>query len=682
MSAPYAPRSDLPSFTIGRHCVANGSEGLSPLQGIMLNDEPPVRILSAPTGAGKSYAFQRAVIERGARVLFVVPTRRLAQNLAAAVLEDLAREGVADAEGRVVIWTSDERRKQKEVDPTLRIGRYRIRQLRGDETPSGGCIIIATPESVGWLLMRPGRNAPGVPVMFVDKLLRDVDHVVFDEFHTIDARGFGLAAMLASITARVEGGAKVTFLSATPIDILPVLKAFCVPEEKMRIASETVVTGAAYATPGMRALHGDVVFDFVYASTMIEILTSKADAVRDCLSRNRQVVVIYDSLEALNREKKRLAKWCDAIGLPLSVRLAINSSDDSAGAGDDGLFSIGRNADPLEYSFLVATSSVEIGVTFRAGMLLMDPGFDASSFVQRAGRVARGDEPGRVIVRINTGTLDRKPWLRALCSELPRDGAMIDIDRFVAAVLRLAVARFDTPGRGANEAAQDLASEAEMPTAFATLPRRAVWCAALFWAVLHRSGHLYWGQRQTLAAFAPKPSRLILALLVALDRLGLRSTKVWVAAFQNEALRFRDIAASVDIEDASGHRRTVPWRTYAAYSGFHDAPAVFDTRDGRERLVVYLDGRISDVISEGTPRRVTETVETLFPHETVRRSFPREQLVAEWLRYARDQRGHAILRDPRQEDALDVAIRLVGLTGLAPMPDDGSTPDAQASAIL
>src|SRR3954469_11923017 len=101
-------------FTIGRHAVPvrQAYGGLCDLQHATLHHEHPRRIFSAPTGAGKSYAFQRGVVRDGRRVLFIVPTRRLAENLAAAMRRDLTAEGSGeDAARRIVIWTSDERRR-------------------------------------------------------------------------------------------------------------------------------------------------------------------------------------------------------------------------------------------------------------------------------------------------------------------------------------------------------------------------------------------------------------------------------------------------------------------------------------------------------------------------------------------------------------------------------------------
>ena len=51
--------------------------------------------------------------------------------------------------------------------------------------------------------------------------VRSFDHIVFDEFHTIDDRSFGLACLF-SLLAVTERQGKVSLLS-TPIDVISIL---------------------------------------------------------------------------------------------------------------------------------------------------------------------------------------------------------------------------------------------------------------------------------------------------------------------------------------------------------------------------------------------------------------------------------------------------------------------------
>lgn len=654
----------LPAFRVTRHCVPSGPEGLSPLQERILRDPSPVRIFSAPTGAGKSYAFQRAVVQYGKRVLFVVPTRRLAQNLARSLIEDPSQSG-DEAIRRVVVWTSDERARH----PEMNAGRLRFRQIRGLDLPDGGCMIIATPESVVWMLLRPGFRPRGAPAIDLSDLAR-FDHVVFDEFHTIGAQGLGLAAAITQIAARACGSARVTFLSATPIDVGTPLAASGVPVECIRTASEQVVTGDDAATGDARAVHGDVDYRFVEGETMLGTLRANERAVRTCLDGGRQVVVVFDSLRDLNREKQDLAEWCEEMGVLRSERLALNSIDDStsAAAGDDGLFDIGRQRDPMSYRVLLATSLVEMGVTFRAGLMVMDPGHDAASFMQRSGRVARGDQPGEVIVRITARSVDRTPWLRTLMNELPDDGSSIEIDPFTKIVLASDRRKFDCGGSDLTD---------DPPGTFRSMPQRAVWCAAVFWAALEKADHLHLGQRRALRSFSPGKAKYVLARLGEIDESGLESAARWSKSFLREALCFRIILPRIKFADVTGNRRSIPWNMYASHVDLRNAPFVM--RDNGD-VELRLDRRLDEVVRTSETTRWNRYVDALFPHEHQIVSIDEREQSKAWLREAR-----VALRSPlsaAQQKALEAARILVRLSGIVPHDDPVNAETAGETVIL
>ena len=91
---------------IRSHSVPTLPSGLSPMQERLLRSDRYVRLVSAPTGSGKSYAFMRAVLDQSAHVLFIVPTKRLLQNLIEDAREQAHEElrirGVA--EGQIRAW--------------------------------------------------------------------------------------------------------------------------------------------------------------------------------------------------------------------------------------------------------------------------------------------------------------------------------------------------------------------------------------------------------------------------------------------------------------------------------------------------------------------------------------------------------------------------------------------------
>ncbi len=650
--------------TILRHAISRGPDGLSPLQRAMLREERPVRIYAAPTGAGKSYAFQRAVATEGACVLFIVPTRRLAENLARSLREDLGPDG----DRRVILWTSDERTRIQEADPTVRIGRLRLRQLRGYDAPEEGTMILATPESIAWMLLRPARQTAGTPQTAADDFLRRFDHIVFDEFHIIDPRGMGLCVAFARFTALIPNGPKITFLSATPIGLRATLEVCEIADNKIAEGLEEVITGPASETPGLRAIHGDVRLEIVDADGPLTALSARRDRASACLARGRQLVLIYDSLVRLKNESRNLAALLDALGVVPHERLWINSFDDSRAAETSGLFSAGKDMDPLGFRVLVATSSVEMGVTFKAGMIVMDPGHEPASFVQRVGRVARGDEPGDVVVAVPESRKDRDPWLRDLIRRLGTLGPAFGVDRFCDACLQAAREGFKVRADEGDDAPDRV---------YRSMPARAAWGAALFWAALEDASPGK-GVRDTLRDFAFAKANTIAGMLRTVASAG-PNGEVWRNAMLEEARTLRQIGASVTLRAPSGKTGRISAEIYLRSPALLQMPSRLQ-KDG-ETLEVLLDRELNDIPELGGGRGQEPMAMTLFPHVASRVPMRARGIADAWVTEC-----DAALLQPRlssvQEKAIRAAVRAVRMTGIVPCERSTVEAVGSGSAIL
>ncbi len=651
---------DPVEIVIPRHAVPSNPEtGLSALQSAMVQKEnsTPIRIFSAPTGAGKSYAFQKAMRESGARVLFIVPTRRLAQNIAQGLVADLVDVGwtLAEALGRVSIWSSDERARLEAEQPGLRIGKFRLSQLRDDGGAARrGMMIVATQESVVHLLLSGVPGGDAMDPQSIYDLLR-LDHVVIDEFHTIDARGMGLACALASVTTRIDGGARLTFLSATPVDIRTTLVSFGIEPEFISVRQEDVVTGTREETPGLRAVHGDVTLRIEVGEGIIAALHAHAPQIRATLARvdaGRQVVVIYDSLKRLMADKAELATFFDGLGVSADERLAINSMDDSVERSNDEAFTFGSMNDPLRFKVLIATSSVEMGVTFKAGMIVMEPGHDACSFIQRIGRVARGDLEGIVIVHASRQQIDRLGWLRLICADLARGVRRVPIDAFLGTVLARTRQRFNVT---------ELDLEAEDGN-FRRMPQTAVWCAALFWKAMENAE---WRKviQANFRAFRPRKASSMGAMLEVLQRSTNRSAQAWARAMIDEAKTLRVIMEKVVLVEPSGLSKSISWHLYASTPELVDAPSFVDER---ETLRVQVSRPIAEIEAALGGLRVRRREECLMPHEQRTVMVDADRLREDWIREV----GACLKRPGLSEadrEAIEVAMKVVRLTGIIPV---------------
>jgi CRISPR-associated endonuclease/helicase Cas3 len=644
---------------IARHCVPSDDGRMSPLQRRILDEPAPVRIFSAPTGAGKSYAFVCAAAAKK-RVLFVVPTRRLAQNLAIAAMEQLPAASPG-APSRVALWSSDETARLRAEEPDILVARHRIRQVRqfGNDVD----FLVATPESVAFMLLHALRSGAGANPFNIADLVNRFDHIVFDEFHTIDARGFGLCAALTLACASADSRARVTFLSATPIDIAPVLVTFGVNPASIATGAEEVTTTDAPSGPHLRALHGDVRLSFVTGADLLTLLELHAVEIRDCLASDRQVVVILDRLEELLTVKQDVAVLFQRLGVGPEARMAINSVDDSVqNLSLPGLFVTDRTKDPTGYRVLLATSSVEMGVTFKAGLIIMDPGHDALSFVQRLGRVARGDEQGAVIVRVDPARLSRAPWLREILIALQATSARekLSIDQFLELVLKATRVRFK-PGPG------ELAADTP-DMVFRSMPQRAVWAAAVFWYALEEAQYGR-GFIEALRALRPAKVGLIAARLYTIrqptanqEQFGER----WARAFLAQAATLRDISATLTVTDSTGSTRTLPMRLVENHALLSVMPV---TANEKGQWTLWLDCPFDAVdLTDKTGRPISRRQDILLPNG--------ESMQVDANKVA-DEAVRAIQRlkrkpgtSQRMETRLDAAMDLVRLSGLVPGSQD------------
>ena len=547
-------------MVIRSHSVPTLPSGLSPMQERLLRSDKHVRLVSAPTGAGKSYAFMRAVLDERAHVLFIVPTKRLLQNLIEDAREQgwdrLRERGLDDTQigswidERIIEWSGNQARDGHES-----LSATRVRQFLHGGAHSGGRVIFAIPEVVVGMIS--GIAVTGASAVNPFLYLRGFDHIVFDEFHTIDDRSFGLACLLSMLAVSERQG-KVSLLSATPIDVTKVLERVRVGPDDIEKVAEEVVDGHP---EGHRPIHGNVAISVLECSVP-ESFALNIGAVRASIASGRTVIVIYDSLQRLKQDDAAIRSTLVQGGVTNARVLAINSIDDSE--QKQGEPRRGRRFDdPRDYDVLLCTSSVEIGVTFRSTLMFTEPGHGLASFVQRVGRVSRGADDGKVIVSLPERRRNRSAWTRRIISVV-EDYDELDVQAFVAEILR-DVARRLEPTR--KEADADSASDGATLRFYRRASWRGAFWAALFIVAIRRTKmEVQKEANARLRELAPDVVKFveakigeILSVDVVNDNLRRQSQphKRWVQALLATALTYRDIGAAIVVVDPNGTRHTV-----------------------------------------------------------------------------------------------------------------------------
>ena len=550
-----------------------------------------VRLVAAPTGTGKSYAFMRAVFDKGAHVLFIIPTKRLLQNLIDDA-RDQAREilrgrGAAEPEieawvgERILEWSGNQAPEDGET-----LVSTRARQALGAGPHKDGRILFAIPEVV--VKMIAGVRVPGASALTPFFFVRRFDHIVFDEFHTIDDRAFGLACLLARCAVEERQG-RVSLLSATPIDIAPMLERLDIAADDTDVIRERVSAGHP---AGGRPIHGNVEV-FLHDCPVCESFRRNIDDVRDAMTGGRTVVVIYDSLRRLKREERTIRSVLHETGLAHARVLSINSIDDSArkpGETERGR----RYADPRGCDVLLCTSSVEIGVNFQSSLMFMEPGHGLASFMQRVGRVARRADDGKVVISMPESRRNRHTWVRMIARTIEKHDEL-DVEAFTASILRDVKRRLE-PSSRETEAAPEAAD-----VRFYRRPSwRGVFWAALFVVAIRRKMRVQKGAASRLYEISPKVVGFVgerigrILSVGAVDDCRRESDqphRQWVEALLASALEYRDIGATVTVVDPDGTEHRVSESFLLRATDILRTHILHD-RDGQR--IVELTGRTLD----------------------------------------------------------------------------------------
>ena len=663
------------------------------MQERLLRSDKFVRLVSAPTGSGKSYAFMQAVFDEGAHVLFIVPTRRLLQNLIEDAREQ-ARKRLCDRgfdeerievwiDERIIEWSGNQAKAAHESLSATRVG-----QVLNTGVLSGGRVIFAIPEVV--VTMISGIRIKGASAINPFLYLRRFDHVVFDEFHTIDDRSFGLACLF-SLLAVAERQGKVSLLSATPIDITRIFQRLGVGAEDVEQIFEEIVAGHP---ADHRPIHGDVALSLRECS-LPESIRLSIDAVRASIAGGRTVIVIYDSLQRLKQEDPTIRKILVGAGLQDAKILSINSIDDSErkpGEPRRGR----RYADPREYDVLLCTSSVEIGVTFRSSLMFTEPGFGLASFVQRVGRVSRGKDNGNVFVSLSEDRRNRHPWTRIIARVI-EDHVEMDVQTFTDNILRDVRRRFQ-PTR--KEAGTNLTTDNSPMYFYRRASWRGVFWAALFIVAIQRTKMtVQKGARERLRDISPKVVKFvnarigeILSVDVVNDNLPQRSQphKNWVNALLTSALVYRDIGATIKVVDPDGTRHSV---TESFLRRATNIPIIVSEENGEQVVNLVsrtLDEEIRACTGKSAVQRMTWYVRSPIDHGSFMLPIREQEkgseqlnvrLVEAWrsqfVRFIPDQ-GHDY--DDPCKKVMGAATVLVECLGRPPLDEDYE--DAAESAMF
>lgn len=383
-------------FTIQAHGIPSIDTEwglLSEAQNRLLTDPSPIRICGAPTGSGKTYAFIQVAKNRDKNdkkrtlILFVVPTQALAKDI---------EKSTQEAGITAYVWDGQQRESEKIEAKDLWI----VRKEQLDHLKNIGGMLITTPETLQMIFFGMAKYQQ-IP-LDISNLL-DVDHIVFDEAHTLSARAFGFLHFWASLAVWWSEKKpeyqklKMTWLSATHSTLF---NAFFsqkeeghsyISKEKVAFFDEKVVNEHR---KDLRMLHGNVDVEIENGN----IMDCVGQHAKSVLEKNERLLLLYDSLCQLTLDEMDLCRELKSLGVRPDEVFMINGQDRKAGDHSSGGSQFEAGLLPEEkHRVIIATSCIEAGVNIRnLRYAILDPGIDAAALLQRIGRVARGEMDGQV----------------------------------------------------------------------------------------------------------------------------------------------------------------------------------------------------------------------------------------------------------------------------------------------
>ena len=341
---------------------------LHKIQEIFYNYEKlqAVSIITAPTGTGKSFAFPLPLVHsKKLRGMIISPTNALINNMKTnfqATFPNVKTE-ILNA---------------KRLDELEAKGRYN-RWNTILETIDESDLIITNPDLLNYAMMGGYFIKKKVTQRQWTEILEKINYFVFDEYHLYDEEQIAniLSWLHISNTLFPKGHSKFIFASATPE---PGLQEYF---QKKEIPFTTFLEEI---TEHGRKIHGRLDIQFIKGIEIDEFMVNEKSLIYDFVSKKKKILVLFDSLVQLHRVIDNIKNTFS------DLHIEVDSGYETRSAERPDL----ENA-----QIILGTNKLEVGVNLHVDVCLMQPGRYFRNFVQRLGRIARGDKFGNIYIFVN-----------------------------------------------------------------------------------------------------------------------------------------------------------------------------------------------------------------------------------------------------------------------------------------
>ena len=339
-----------------------------------LSNLSTVTLVIAPTGAGKTFAFTLPILY--AKNHSYIPPRGLVIAPTNALVEDMYNSFKEIAKVEKITGSSLQKH-----------GIERPKELL-DRVKSAN-IIVTNPDIVnfvihgGYHIEESGKRRHILNFQDWTEFFGKIDYIIFDEYHLYDEEQIANILIWLMASYRFFPSIKWFFISATPEPTL--IKLLDDQEIDYEIVRQELAESG-------RVIQGKQKIHFIEASQSYslykwifndgEIRSDVKDKISEAIKSGKKVFLLFNSLrEAKIAENKMRNLFCKA-------KIGVNTGFETRQKN--------FNFNPEEYDIIITTSKAEVGVNYPVQLAYIDSGRYLRNFLQRIGRIGRGEEESEI----------------------------------------------------------------------------------------------------------------------------------------------------------------------------------------------------------------------------------------------------------------------------------------------
>lgn len=332
-----------------------------------------ITIVIAPTGAGKSFAFPLPILQFHKnkdpfqirrKGLIVSPTNALIEDM-----EEQFQKTFPKVKTRAL-----NRKVLDDLNAKGRSERWKSIPRILDEQE----LIITNPDLLNFIIFGGYLIDEIKGQRQFTELLEKIDYFVFDEYHLYDEEQIANTFCLYKLCKELMPGKafKFFYCSATPERGLEqFFQEMGVPYQVL----EEKVTDTG------RMIHDEMHLYFL-KENLVDYLITHKDFIHGFIQKGERILVLFDTLKELHRALERFHEAFPKLNIQEESGYTTRSNEQ-------------KKLEKLKQAHIIlGTNKLEVGVNLNINVCFMEIGRYYRNFLQRIGRIARGENKGKIYI--------------------------------------------------------------------------------------------------------------------------------------------------------------------------------------------------------------------------------------------------------------------------------------------